>query len=145
MTNHLIFSKVKEVELLQWTDIETTPPYQEIDILRALDQSEAEPDHYSNEAVAALYTMLAYYRLKRNNTSDNLTARLLDRANQYGEDFEIQKSLRAIIHYQSVLDHLISLELETWSIRETDFDASKLKKMKEWQEILTKYFLEFQV
>lgn len=143
MTNHLIFSKVKEAELLQWTDIETTPPYQEIEVLRALDQSEAEPGHYSNEAEAALYTMLAYYRLKRNHATDNLTARLLDRANQFGEDFEIQKSLRAIRHNQSVLDHLSSLKLERWTIRETDFDASKLKKMQEWQEILTQYFEQY--
>src|SRR5699024_4631389 len=140
VTNHLIFSKVKEAELLQWTDIETTPPYQEIEVLRALDQLEAEPNHFSKEAEAALYTMLAYHRLKRNHATDNLTTRLLDRANLLDQDLDTEQSLRAIRHYQAVIEHLATLQLDTWTIRETDFDASKLKKMQEWQEELKQHF-----
>jgi len=140
VTNHLIFSKVKEAELLQWIDIETTPPYQEIEVLRALDQLEAEPDHFSKEAEAALYTMLAYHRLKRNHATDNLTTRLLDRANQLDQNLDTERSLRAIRQYQAVLEDLERLQLDTWTIRETDFDASKLKKMQEWQVYLKQYF-----
>ena len=142
MTNHLIFSKVKEAELLQWTNIEESPPYTEIEVLRALDQLQAEPDHYSKEAETILYTMLAYHRLRRNQASDKLTKLLLDRAEKLGGDVTIQKSLHSIIYYQAVMDHLSTLDLENWTIRETDFDATKLKMMEEWHQALNQYFID---
>src|SRR5690625_6994359 len=42
MTNQLILSIVKEEKLLQWTRVEEAPPYSEIEVLRALDQLQAE-------------------------------------------------------------------------------------------------------
>lgn len=139
MTNHLILSKVKEPELLKWTQIEKSPPYQEIEVLRALDQLQAEPHDFSDHAVAVLYTMLAYHRLKRHQTNDQLTLRLLDQAKQLKNDLPIQEMLYSIRHFSTVLERLTSLNISQWTIRETDFDAAKLKKIQEWQTILERY------
>ncbi|WP_440895527.1 AAA family ATPase [Amphibacillus sp. Q70] len=139
MTNHLILSKVKEPELLEWTQVVKTPPYQEIEVLRALDQLQAEPHDFSDHAVAILYTMLAYHRLKRHQTTDSLTPRLLDQAKQLKDDLPIRENLQEIRYYSIVLDQLKALQISQWTIRETDFDAAKLKKMQEWQIILADY------
>src|SRR5690625_3476588 len=133
MTNQLILSIVKEETLLQWTRVEEAPPYLEIEVLRALDQLQAEASHhFSDDAIAALYTMLAYHRLDRHHRADDLTKNLLERSQKYKKNLPVRDSLQSIMYFNDLFEHLASLKLKQWTIRETDFDAAKLKKIQEW-------------
>lgn len=139
MTNQLILSKIKESELLKWTQIEDSPPYREIEVLRALDQMQAEAHDFSDQAEAILYTMLAYHRLNRHQMADQLTLKLLAEAKQLKKDLAILDTLQTVIHFSSVLQQLTKLNINQWTIRETDFDATKLKKIQEWQLMIEEY------
>lgn len=133
MTNHLIFSTVKEETLLDWTSINEQPPYREIDCLRAIDQIRAEPEQLSDRAIAALHVMLAYHRLLRHQDTDPLSSKLLTIAKTYDEAFPMIQSLNQFKDFYQILQYLLVLHVETWSIRETDFDQAKLKKLTEWR------------
>src|SRR5690625_6340007 len=112
MTNQLILSIVKEEKLLQWTRVEEAPPYSEIEVLRALDQLQAEASHqFSDDAIAALYTMLAYHRLDRHHRADDLTINLLERSQKYKKNLTVRDSLQFIMYFNEYFEYLVLLKI----------------------------------
>jgi SpoVK/Ycf46/Vps4 family AAA+-type ATPase len=140
MTNHLIFSKINEATLLNWTDIDQSPPYREIDCLRAIDQYRAEPEKLSDTAVSALHTMLVYHRLKRHHDVDHLSDKLLTLAKEYDADFPMIDTLAQIKQFYRVFQDIKTLDITDFSMRETDFDQLKLKKMTELKDEINRFF-----
>ncbi|MBM7540785.1 AAA family ATPase [Amphibacillus cookii] len=142
MTNHLILSKINEQTIIEWDNIETTPPYSEIDILRALDQVKVDTDQLSKHAEAILHVMLAFHRLVRHEEQDQLAQNLLDIAAKMEPSLSIHHKLQSIKHYYFLIQHFKQLHINQWSIRETDFDQAKLKKLQEWQKKITSFYSE---
>src|SRR5699024_7282136 len=105
---------------------------------------QAEPHDFSDQAIAILYTMLAYHRLNRHHTTDDLTQKLLDRAQQLKPDLETQQSLRSIRYYSIKLEKLNNVDMNGWTVRETDFDSAKIKKIEEWLGVLDQYDRELE-
>ncbi len=140
LTNHLILSKIKESELIAWDNIEQLPPYNEIEVLRALDQIQAEEHALSEQAVATLHVMLAFHRLLRHQDTDELVQQLLTKASNIHAHLPVQQELQTVLSFFVVFQHLQQLQLSSWSIRETDFDPAKLKKMQEWKGNLDQFF-----
>lgn len=139
MTNHLILSKIEEQTVLDWGDLDKTPPYEEIDLLRALDQIEKGEHNFSTPVIATLYVMLAFRRLSRHKKSDQLIDVLLERASKFDQSLSVYQSIRSVRTYLSLYYHLDRLELDKWSIRETDFGSAKLKMLTEWKQDLEKF------
>ncbi|WP_112180992.1 AAA family ATPase [Paraliobacillus zengyii] len=123
---------ITEAEIIKWDTLETEVPLTEVDTLRMLDQLESNERDYSKQAIAVLYSMLAFHRLKRLENSDYLIDLLLDKAASYDDTVTVYQSLRDIKTYFHFYNELEKLEVATWSIRETDFDPVNLKKLNEW-------------
>lgn len=123
---------ITETEIMKWDTLETEVPLTEVDTLRILDSLESNEMVYSEQAVAVLYSMLAFHRLKRLEDSDYLIDLLLDKAASYDDAVVVYQSLRYIKTYFHFYNELENLEVATWSIREADFDPVKLKKLNEW-------------
>ncbi|MCT2536384.1 AAA family ATPase [Aquibacillus koreensis] len=123
-----------EKKINSWQTIEALPPLTEVEILRLLD--DIETTTFSRQSISILYSMLAFYRLKRDFNDDQITATLLSKANNYDETpaalVEIL-NLKSFFHFYSRLEQVA---LEQWSFRETDFDSAKMKKAKELLEVV---------
>ncbi|MDL4839551.1 AAA family ATPase [Aquibacillus rhizosphaerae] len=120
-----------EQEIINWDTIESLPPFNEVEVLRFLDTYH---DKIKNKTLASLYSMLSFYRLKRNFSDDQITEVLLEKAKKYDET---QSAFIEIINFKSYFNFYSSLEqvnFENWSIRETDFGSVKIKKAKEWKD-----------
>lgn len=140
MTNHLIFSKINETTLLNWTDINTKPPYREIDCLRAIDQYRAEPDKLTHTAVSTLHTMLVYHRLMRHHETDHLSDKLLNIAKAYDQKLPMIDTLTQIKQFYRVFQDIKTLDIADFTLRETDFDQLKLKKMTLLKAEINRFF-----
>ncbi len=70
--------KIKE-KIYSWTNIEKNPPFTEVELLRIMDEVNQHTLRLeSKDALAILYAMLIYYRLKRNVTDDHLNSSLTE-------------------------------------------------------------------
>ncbi|WP_407269826.1 AAA family ATPase [Radiobacillus sp. PE A8.2] len=123
-----------------WESIQQYPPLKEVEALRMLDQVKQQQLNISDQSLAILYTILAFYRLKRNFNDDQMTNKLLIEAENIDTEPLILaelKHLKQFFHFYSALSQI---KLNQWSIRETDFDPAKLKKMNELHDELDKIF-----
>nr|WP_117170365.1 AAA family ATPase [Paraliobacillus sediminis] len=117
---------------MKWDTLETEVPLTEVATLRILDCVESNEMNYSEQAIAVLYSMLTFHRLKRLENSDYLIDLLLDKAASFDDTVPVYQSLRDIKTYLRFYNELENLEVDSWSIRETDFDPVKFKKLNEW-------------
>ncbi|MGN8646932.1 AAA family ATPase [Gracilibacillus sp. HCP3S3_G5_1] len=116
-------------EIIQsWNSLDDIPPYNEIEILRILDKVEQATFSLHVDSEALLYSMLTFYRLKRNVTDDHLNKHLeqLKKKSKHPMIAEVQ----SLKHYLSIYNDFQEIELVQYYIRETDFDPVKLKKAK---------------
>lgn len=116
-------------EIIQsWNSLDDIPPYNEIEILRILDKVEQATFSLHVDSEALLYSMLTFYRLKRNVTDDHLNKHLeqLKKKSKHPMIAEVQ----SLKHYLSIYNDFQEMELVQYYIRETDFDPVKLKKAK---------------
>nr|WP_222599280.1 AAA family ATPase [Aquibacillus kalidii] len=132
--------KELEQQIKNWTSIESLPPLSEVEVLRSIDNYKNESLHISEEVVSVLYSMLAFYRLRRNYNDDDITKILLKQANNSDGNTMSQEimNLKQFFNFYSTLEQS---SLGAWSIRETDFEPAKLKKLNELLEIV-ETFLE---
>ncbi|GGM37620.1 hypothetical protein GCM10011351_24790 [Paraliobacillus quinghaiensis] len=136
MRNQSAIDRVDEKEIIKWDSLKKNPTLTEIEILRFLDHIETQEHSYSEQATSILYCMLVFHRLKRHTQEDYLVETLLDKAASYDETVTIYQSIQSVKAYFYFYTQFKKLSLETWSIRETDFDPAKLKKVKSWLEQL---------
>ncbi|SHN17490.1 AAA+-type ATPase, SpoVK/Ycf46/Vps4 family [Gracilibacillus kekensis] len=117
-----------ENKIQRWNTLDDIPPYTEIEILRILDKVEQATFSLQVDSKAILYSMLTFYRLKRNVTDDHLNRHLevLKKDSEHPMVTEVQ----ALKHYLHIFNVLHDVELVQYHIRETDFDPVKLKKAK---------------
>lgn len=127
---------ITESEIITWNTLEMQVPLTEVNTLRTLDRVESNELNYSKQAISVLYSMLAFHRLKRLENTDDLIDLLLDKAESYDHTVPVYQSLRNIKAYFHFYNELEVLKIATWSIRETDFDPVKFKKMNEWLDQL---------
>ncbi|SDB89779.1 AAA+-type ATPase, SpoVK/Ycf46/Vps4 family [Pelagirhabdus alkalitolerans] len=139
MTNYTILSKVNNDSIIEWDQLIKEPPYNEIDVLRTLDQIREESHDLSHQAIGNLHVLLVYHRLMRHKQSDNLSEKLLDKAAQYDEQLPTLTEIQSVMHYHRIKNELMNLTVSEWSIRETDFDQAKKKKMSEWLEQINRF------
>ncbi|WP_182199252.1 AAA family ATPase [Paraliobacillus salinarum] len=136
MTNLLEKHNVNETLINDWNTIGKRPPLSEIDILRILNEVNTQDIPLQNNTLATLYTMLAFHRLKRHTEEDELIDFILDKARMHDSTIEVYQSIKELKSYFQFYLQLKQLNLDTWSLRETDFDPAKLKKMQEWHDWL---------
>lgn len=136
MTNLLEQYNVNETLINDWDTIEKRPPLSEINILRILNEVNTQEITLQNNTLATLYTMLAFHRLKRHTEEDELIDFILDKARMHDSTIEVYQSIKELKSYFQFYLQLKLLNLDTWSLRETDFDPAKLKKMQEWHDLL---------
>ncbi|WP_407926424.1 AAA family ATPase [Aquibacillus kalidii] len=136
----MLHEKELEQQIKNWTSIESLPPLSEVEVLRSIDNYKNESLHISEEVVSVLYSMLAFYRLRRNYNDDDITKILLKQANNSDGNTMSQEimNLKQFFNFYSTLEQS---SLGAWSIRETDFEPAKLKKLNELLEIV-ETFLE---
>ncbi|WP_163536885.1 AAA family ATPase [Gracilibacillus sp. YIM 98692] len=122
-----VMEDIKE-NLYSWRSLEDRPPYTEIDLLRIIDQWKKDNIEVDQEIEAVLYSMLAFYRLKRNVTDDHLNKHLssLEGNGIHPMVYEVQ----ALKHYVHLYNYMKDINLSYYPLRETDFDPVKLKKAK---------------
>ncbi|SFM36929.1 AAA+-type ATPase, SpoVK/Ycf46/Vps4 family [Gracilibacillus orientalis] len=120
----------KEIEekIQSWNSLDEIPPYNEIEILRILDKVEQATFTLQVDSEALLYSMLAFYRLKRNVTDDHLNKHLEQLKQE--SNHPMIADVQALKHYLSIYNDMQEIALVQYHIRETDFDPVKLKKAK---------------
>ncbi|CQR47591.1 Stage V sporulation protein K [Paraliobacillus sp. PM-2] len=128
--------KTDEVTINSWKSINELPPLTEQEVLRLLNQINEKKLSMENETIATLYTMLAFYRLKRHTDEDTLIDFLLNKARSHDASIHVYQSIDEIKLYYQFYLQLKNININNWSVRETDFDPAKLKKMMEWLDIL---------
>ncbi|GAE91506.1 ATPase [Gracilibacillus boraciitolerans JCM 21714] len=117
-----------DTKIKSWNNLDEIPPFTEIDILRILDQMEQAPFPIQADSEALLYSMLTFFRLKRNVTDDHLNKHL--EALKQHTKLPMVEEVQSLKHFLYVFNVLQNLELVLYNIRETDFDPVKLKKAK---------------
>ncbi|MDX8047050.1 AAA family ATPase [Gracilibacillus sp. S3-1-1] len=117
-----------EENIKSWQSFDETPPYNEIEILRILDKVEQASISLDADAEAILFSMLTFYRLKRNVADDHLNKQL-DLLNNKSEH-PMVTGVQALKHYLGIFQEMKETDLSQFQIRETDFDPVKLKKVK---------------
>ncbi|UOQ50630.1 AAA family ATPase [Gracilibacillus caseinilyticus] len=117
-----------EQKIQSWNSLDDIPPFNEIEILRLLEEVEQSSYSLSKGTEALLYSMLTFFRLKRNVTDDHLNHHL----EQLKQDSEhpMVGEVQSLKHYLSVYQELAHVDLTQYQMRETDFDPVKLKKAK---------------
>ncbi|MFB1049471.1 AAA family ATPase [Paraliobacillus sp. JSM ZJ581] len=136
MTQSIEKQEIDEAAIHNWTSINDLPPLTEVDVLRILNEKNEQTIQLENKTIATLYTMLAFHRLKRHTEEDELIDFLLDKASSHDSSIEAYQSVKEIKSYFQFYLQLKQLDLQSWSLRETDFDPAKLKKIQEWHAML---------
>ncbi|MBM7572137.1 AAA family ATPase [Aquibacillus albus] len=120
-----------ETTIVEWKTIHSIPPLKEVEVLRNIDAVQKQNLSLSSTSISILYSMLVFYRLKRSFNDDRITDILLEEAKKYDDPpttlIEIMEMKSFFNFYSTFKDST----LEDWSIRETDFDPAKLKKINE--------------
>ncbi|MGP4041179.1 AAA family ATPase [Gracilibacillus sp. D59] len=117
-----------EEKIQSWNSLDEIPPYNEIEILRILDKVEQATFSLQVDSEALLYSMLTFYRLKRNVTDDHLNKHLEQLKKE--SNHPMVADVQALKHYLSIYNDIQETDLAQYHIRETDFDPVKLKKAK---------------
>ncbi|WP_153834209.1 AAA family ATPase [Gracilibacillus thailandensis] len=117
-----------EEKIQSWNSLDENPPYTEVEILRILDKVEQASFILQLDSEALLYSMLTFYRLKRNVTDDHLNKHLEQLKKE--SNHPMVADVQALKHYLSIYNDLQETDLAQFTIRETDFDPVKLKKAK---------------
>lgn len=119
--------KIKE-KIYSWTNIEKNPPFTEVELLRIMDEVNQHTLRLeSKDALAILYAMLIYYRLKRNVTDDHLNSSLTELMTE--TDHPVVEEVQSLKKYLYLNNQLTDIDLSQYYVRETDFDPVKLKKV----------------
>ncbi|WP_208590872.1 AAA family ATPase [Gracilibacillus suaedae] len=117
-----------EEKIQSWNSLDEIPPYNEVEILRIFDKVEQATFSLQVDSEALLYSMLTFYRLKRNVTDDHLNKHLEQLKKE--SNHPMVADVQALKHYLSIYNDIKETELAQFHIRETDFDPVKLKKAK---------------
>ncbi|QGH34651.1 AAA family ATPase [Gracilibacillus salitolerans] len=117
-----------EKKIQSWNSLDEIPPYNEIEILRILDKVEQATFSLQVDSEALLYSMLTFYRLKRNVTDDHLNKHLEQLKQE--SNHPMVADVQTLKHYLSIYNDMQETDLVQYHIRETDFDPVKLKKAK---------------
>ncbi|WP_051084539.1 AAA family ATPase [Gracilibacillus lacisalsi] len=117
-----------EEKIQSWNSLDENPPYNEVEILRILDEVEQASFLLQLDSEALLYSMLTFYRLKRNVTDDHLNKHLEQLKKE--SNHPMVADVQALKHYLSIYNDFQETDLAQFTIRETDFDPVKLKKAK---------------
>ncbi|WP_130859977.1 AAA family ATPase [Gracilibacillus phocaeensis] len=117
-----------KAKIFQWNSLDDIPPFTEIEILRILDTLEQESIEADKDSLAILYSMLIFYRLKRNVTDDHLQKQIEGWKQETEQP--IIKEMQSLHHYLSVYNEFVAIDWLQYQLRETDFDPVKLRKSK---------------
>ncbi|WP_163580016.1 AAA family ATPase [Gracilibacillus saliphilus] len=117
-----------EEKVQSWNSLDEIPPYNEVEILRILDKVEHASFSLQLDSEALLYSMLTFYRLKRNVTDDHLNKHIEQLKKE--SNHPMVADVQALKHYLSIYNDFQETDLAQFHIRETDFDPVKLKKAK---------------
>ncbi|MDC3416283.1 AAA family ATPase [Aquibacillus salsiterrae] len=122
----------------EWQTINKLPPLKEVQVLRFLDANEKGEITIDDQTAAKLYCMLAFYRLKRNFKDDKVTTILLEEGKRLAGHESTLVEIEELKSFFTFYTLLSEVNLDQWSIRETDFDSAKLKKATELKAELAK-------
>lgn len=127
---------VDETTIKNWNTLDEYPPLTEVEVLRIFDEMDLTKDIYTKPAVAMLYTMLVFHRLKRHTQGDPFVDFLLNKAKSYDDTIPVYQSIIQIKRYFQFYLKMKENNVHSWSIRETDFDPAKRKNFNEWLLVL---------
>lgn len=127
----MVYSRQElEQQIQSWSTISDLPPLNEVEVLRSIDDV-LQDENSSEFNLAGLYTMLAFYRLRRNYKSDQVTDTLLKDAVSFDAYPDVLPDLIKIKSFFTFYTVLNRVPFSEWTIRETDYDPAKIKKAKE--------------